>query len=102
MIRTAITRRISTAIVALGFAIFGALNIGTLPVDFLPSVKYPLIKLSIVWPGATPDDIDRNLADPSERQIASVDGLDYLTSSALEGLYQLDVNYRYGVDVDVA
>lgn len=99
MIRTAITRRISTAIVALGLAIFGALNIGTLPVDFLPSVKYPLIKLSIVWPGATPDDIDRNLADPIERQVASVDGPDYLTSSALEGLYQLDVNYRYGVDV---
>lgn len=102
MIHTAITRRISTAIVALGLAIFGALNLGTLPVDFLPSVKYPLIKLSIVWPGATPDDIDRNLADPIERQVASVDGLDYLTSSALEGLYQLDVNYRYGVDVDVA
>ena len=102
MIRTAITRRVSTAILALGLAIFGALNIGTLPVDFLPSVKYPLIKLSIVWPGATPDDIDRNLADPIERQMASVDGLDYLTSSALEGLYQLDVNYRYGVDVDVA
>lgn len=102
MIRTAITRRISTAIVAFGLAIFGALNLRTLPVDFLPSVKYPLIKLSIAWPGATPEDIDRNLADPIERQVASVDGLDYLTSSALEGLYQLDVNYRYGVDVDVA
>lgn len=102
MIRSAIARRISTAILALGLAIFGALNLKTLPVDFLPSVKYPLIKLSIVWPGATPDDIDRNLADPIERQVASVDGLDYLTSSALEGLYQLDVNYRYGVDVDVA
>lgn len=102
MIGSAITRRISTAILALGLAIFGALNLRTLPVDFLPSVKYPLIKLSIVWPGATPEDIDRNLADPIERQIASVDGLDYLTSSALEGLYQLDVNYRYGVNVDVA
>ena len=102
MIRSAITRHVSTAILALGLAVFGALNLRTLPVDFLPSVKYPLIKLSIVWPGATPDDIDRNLADPIERQIASVDGLDYLTSSALEGLYQLDVNYRYGVNVDVA
>ena len=102
MIKAAISRRVSTAILALGLAIFGALNLGTLPVDFLPSVKYPLIKLSIIWPGATPEDIDRNLADPIERQMASVDGLDYLSSSALEGLYQLDVNYRYGVDVDVA
>jgi HAE1 family hydrophobic/amphiphilic exporter-1 len=102
MIRTAITRRISTAVLALGLALFGALNLRELPVDFLPSVKYPLIKLSITWPGATPEDIDRNLADVIERQLASVDGLDFLNSSALEGLYQLDVNFRYGVDVDTA
>ncbi|HOO93702.1 MAG TPA: efflux RND transporter permease subunit, partial [Opitutales bacterium] len=61
-----------------------------------------LIKLSIAWPGATPDDIDRNLADPIERELASVDGLDFLSSSSLEGLYQLDVNCRYGVNVDTA
>ncbi|BDV01881.1 cation transporter [Thermodesulfomicrobium sp. WS] len=102
MIKTAISRRVSTAILALGLAIFGALNLNMLPVDFLPSVKYPLIKLSIVWPGATPEDIDRNLADPIERQLSSVDGLDFLSSSSMEGLYQLDVNYRYGVDIDVA
>lgn len=102
MIKAAISRRVSTAILALGLAIFGALNLNMLPVDFLPSVKYPLIKLSIVWPGATPEDIDRSLADPIERQISSVDGLDFLSSSSMEGLYQLDVNYRYGVDIDVA
>ncbi|MBS0043810.1 efflux RND transporter permease subunit [Shewanella sp. M16] len=102
IIKAAISRRISTAVLAFGLAIFGALNLNMLPVDFLPSVKYPLIKLSIVWQGATPEDIDQNLADPIERELASVDGLDYLSSSAIEGLYQLDVNYRYGVDVDVA
>ncbi|EDY82913.1 RND transporter, HAE1/HME family, permease protein [Verrucomicrobiia bacterium DG1235] len=102
MLRQAINKRIATAVIALGFALIGAINLRQLPVDFLPDIKYPLIKLSIVWRGATPDDIDRNLADPIERQMASVDGLDYLSSSSLEGLYQLDVNFRYGVDVDVA
>jgi hypothetical protein len=43
---------------------------------------------TLIWTGATPEDIDRNLADPIERQLAAVDGLDYLSSSALEGLYQ--------------
>lgn len=102
MIQTAIRRRISTLTLVLGLALFGALNLPRLPVDFLPDIAYPLIKLSIVWTGATPEDIDRNLADPIERQLASVDGLDYLSSSALEGIYQLDVNFRYGVSVDVA
>lgn len=102
LLRTAISNRVSTAIIALGFAVIGVLNLSRIPVDFLPDINYPLIKLSISWPGATPEDIDRNLADPIERQLASVDGLDYLTSSSLEGLYQLDVNFQYGVDVDVA
>jgi hydrophobe/amphiphile efflux-1 (HAE1) family protein len=102
MIRTAIVRPISTLVLVLGLALFGVLNLARLPVDFLPDITYPLIKVSIAWPGATPEDIDRNLADPIERQLAAVDGLDYLSSSALEGLYQLDVNFRYGVDVDTA
>jgi len=102
MIRTAIERRIATAVLALGLALFGAYSARQIPVDFLPSIKYPLVKISIEWPGATPEDIERNLAEPIERQLASVDGLDYLSSSSLEGLYQLDVSFRYGVDVDVA
>ena len=102
MIRAAITRPISTLVLVLGLALFGATNLTRLPVDFLPDITYPLIKLSIVWPGATPEDIDRNLADPIERQLAAVDGLDYLSSSAMEGLYQLDVTFRYGVEVDTA
>lgn len=102
MIRSAINRQISTAVLALGLAIFGAISIRGIAVDFLPPIKYPLVKLSIEWPGATPEDVERNIAEPIERQMASVDGLDFISSSSLEGLYQLDVNFRYGVDVDVA
>jgi multidrug efflux pump subunit AcrB len=88
VIRTAIARPISTLVLTLGLALFGATNLARLPVDFLPDITYPLIKLSIAWPGATPEDIDRNLADPIERQLAAVDGLDYLPSSAIDILFQ--------------
>lgn len=42
------------------------------------------------------------MADPIERQITTVDGLDYLESSSIEGMYTLVANFRYDVDVDVA
>ncbi len=102
MIQAAVRNRISTLVLALGLALFGAFNLPRIPVDFLPDITYPLVKLSIEWKGATPEDIDRNLADPIEREMASVEGLDFLSSSSLEGLYQLDVNFRYGVNPDVA
>ena len=61
-----------------------------------------MIKVHVWWRGATPDEINTNLADPIERQMATVDGLDYLESSSIEGMYTLVANFKYGVNVDVA
>lgn len=92
----------STSAIVLALMVLGIYGFIFLPVDFLPSVKYPMIKLHIWWRGATPEDIDKNLADPIERQMATVDGIDYLDSSSIEGMYTLLINFKYGVDVDVA
>lgn len=61
-----------------------------------------MIKVHVWWRGATPEEIDRNLADPIERQMATVDNLDYLESSAIEGMYTLLVNFEYRVEIDEA
>ena len=61
-----------------------------------------MIRIHVWWRGATPDEINVNLADPIERQIATVDGLDTMESSSIEGMYTLVANFKYSVNVDVA
>lgn len=95
-------RRLATSAIVLALVVLGLYGLWRLPVDFLPSVTYPLIKVHIWWPGATPEEIDKSLADPIERQMATVDDIDYLDSSSIEGMYTLQANFKYGVDVDVA
>lgn len=95
-------RKFSTLAILLGLLVLGAAAFFSLPVNFLPDMTYPLIRVSIQWPGATPEEIDRSIADPVERQMASVDGVDYIESSITEGNYRLLLNFRYGVDVNVA
>jgi multidrug efflux pump subunit AcrB len=95
-------RPLSTAAVALTVLLLGAYGLAKLPVNFLPDVTYPPIRVHIWWHGATPEELDRQVADPVERQLSTVDGLDYLESSSIEGMYTLLVNFRYGTDVDVA
>lgn len=73
-----------------------------LPVNFLPDMTYPMVKLNIFWSGATPEEIERSLADPIERQMMTVDGLDFLESSFIKGMYSLIANFGYGVNIDVA
>ena len=97
-----VKRRIAASVIVLALVVLGLYGMIRLPVNFLPDITYPLIKVHIWWPGATPEEINLQLADPIERQMATVDGLDYLESSSIEGMYTLQVNFRYGVDVDVA
>jgi HAE1 family hydrophobic/amphiphilic exporter-1 len=89
------------AIIA-AFAVLGFYGFQKLPVDYLPGITYPLVKVQIKWPGASPDEIDREIADPVERIMSTVDNLDHLESSAIEGMYTLMVNFEYGISVDIA
>ncbi|MBI4962805.1 MAG: efflux RND transporter permease subunit [Desulfomonile tiedjei] len=99
---SAVRRRIATSAIVIALVVLGVYGLWQLPVNFVPNITYPLIRLYISWPGATPEEIDKDLADPVERQLAAVDGLDYLESSSIEGLYTVLVNFKYGVDVNVA
>lgn len=97
-----VKKKIATSAIILALVVLGLYGIYRLPVDFLPNVTYPMVKVHIWWRGATPEEIDKNIADPIERQMATVDNLDYLESSSIEGMYTLLVNFKYGVDVNVA
>ena len=94
--------RLATSAIVFTLLVLGIYGLVQLPVDLIPDITYSLIKIHIWWRGATPEDINKNIADPIERQMATVNGIDYLYSSSIEGMYTLEANFRYGVNVDVA
>ncbi len=99
---TAINRPVATVVLTLSAIVMGFFGYFNLPTDFLPEITYPMVKVYVYWRGATPEEINDNIADPVERVMSTVDDLDYLESSTIEGMYQLLVNFEYGTDVDVA
>ena len=100
--RYAVHRKLATGAIVIAFVVLGVYGFWRLPVNYLPNITYPLIKIQIKWAGATPEEIDRDIADPVERLMSTVDHLDYLESSSIEGLYNLNVHFEYGTDVDIA
>ncbi len=98
------TIKYKTAATAIILALFvlGFYGFMRLSVDFLPNMTYPLIRVNIWWKGATPGEIEKNIADPIERQISTIDDLDFMESSSTEGRYSLAINFNYGIDVNVA
>ncbi len=73
-----------------------------MPTNMLPDITYPMVKVYVYWPGATPEQMENEVAMVVERKMATVDNLDYIESTCEEGVYTLLVNFDYSVDRDIA
>lgn len=98
----AIKRPVGTIMLAITLMVVGALSFFQLPVNLLPDITYPMVKVYVYWDGATPEQIENEIATVIERKIATVDRLDYIESNSEQGLYGLMVNFDFSADRDVA
>ena len=100
--RQSINRPVAVAVLMIAVAVIGVFGFTGLPVNLLPDITYPLVKVYVYWRGATPEEIEDNIAEIIEPRMATVDKLDYLESQCSEGLYTLLVNFDYSANRDVA
>jgi len=59
--------------------------------------QFPVIA---VFPGTSPEDMEDLVADPLEKRIAALDNIKRIRTSIGDGTVVMQVEYRYGVDVD--
>lgn len=97
-----IKRPAGTIILMIVLMTLGIAGFFRLPTNMLPDITYPMVKVYVYWPGATPEQIENEVASVVERKMATVDNLDYIESMSEEGVYTLLVNFDFSVDRDVA
>lgn len=98
----AIRRPIGTAALASVVLVLGLFFANRLPVDLLPEVVYPLVRVDVSYPGVAPEVIEEQVTRPLERQLASTEGLTLMASEAEEGMTDISLLFRYGTDLDLA
>ena len=99
---TSIKKPVSVLILMVAVCVIGIISFIGLPTNLLPDITYPLVKVYINWRGATPEEIEDDIAEIVEQKMATVDNLDYMESQCTEGLYTLLVNFSYDADRDIA
>ena len=57
---TAITvrKRMATSLIIISLIVLGLYGLLRLPVDFLPDITHPLVRVIVYWRGATPEEIE--------------------------------------------
>src|SRR5215213_1484863 len=84
-----------TAMVALVvFGIFALLNLHT---DEFPDIQQPVVGVTIVYPGASPSEVTREIIDPVEDAIFGISGVDgeKSTCSATDGLASCTIFFEF-------
>ena len=93
----AIKKPIVTVTVMVALVAFGIAALLNLQTDEFPDVQQPMIVVSIPYPGASPETVEREVVEPVEEALSGINGVDWskTTSNSIDGLAQLLVVFDY-------
>ena len=80
----------------------GVVTYSNIPKESNPDVPIPVIYVSIVHDGISPEDAERMLVKPMERELRSIDGVKEMKATAGEGFASITLEFIAGLDSDAA
>src|SRR5207237_10019449 len=95
-------RRVGTTLLAIGLFLVGMVAYVFLPVSAVPSVDFPLIRVSATRPGADPSVMASTVAAPLERRLGEIAGINQITSTSSLGTTSIQLQFTIGRDIDRA
>ncbi len=93
-----IKRPVFATMMMVTLVVLGIIAYGRLAIDEYPDVTYPVVMVQTSYPGSSPEVMERDVSRPIEQALNTVQGLDEITSTSLDGTsivraqLKLDVN----------
>ncbi len=100
--RLAVNRPVTTLMACLIVAILGINSLSKLAIDLMPDVTLPVVSITTVYQGASPEEIETVLTRPLEQALGAVEGVEQLTSTSLEGSSIIRAQFAWGTNLDSA
>lgn len=97
-----IKKPILITMVVMSFAVIGLYSFLRLGVDNWPEVNFPFGVVSVVYPGAGPEEIESQVIKPIEDELTTIAGIRHITSQCLENRGLIFVEFELGTEIDFA
>ena len=96
-----IRRKVAMTCIILMLAILGVFAYRKIGIDLLPKFDVPYVQVTAIYPGASPEEIEVDVAKRIEDAIASLEGLKHITTVCMENAAALTLEFELGTDVDI-
>ncbi|HEX9765016.1 MAG TPA: efflux RND transporter permease subunit [Candidatus Acidoferrales bacterium] len=102
IIHDAIKYPVTTSVGVILLVLFGGIALFRLPIQLTPDVEEPEITVTTVWPGASPQEIEREIVQEQEEQLKALEGMIKMESSSSESVGSITLTFQVGTPVDAA
>jgi HAE1 family hydrophobic/amphiphilic exporter-1 len=97
-----ITRPVFATVLMLSLVTLGIASYRRLAIDLYPSVEIPVITIVTVYPGGSPEAVEREVSKRIEEAVHPIAGVRHVGSSSREGVSQIFVEFELEVSADRA
>ncbi len=100
IVRLALRRPLSVAVMALLMLVLGVLSFGLMNVDIFPAINLPVVMVVWNYPGLSAFDVERRMVFISERAYSTtVNGIEHIESESINGIGLLKVYFQPETDI---
>ena len=97
-----VRRPVFATMLILSLTVVGIFSFNSLGVDLFPKIDLPTITVSVVNPGASPQEIETEITDKVEGAVNTISGIDELRSTSVEGVSQVFITFLLEKNADIA
>lgn len=98
--RFSLKNSVAVFIIAILLVLGGVYSFSQLKVDQFPEIEFPQISVEAVYPGASPDDVDKQVVSKLETALKGIEGSTKITSSAYESIGIINIEFPFDTDMD--
>ncbi len=70
--------------------------------ETIPDITVPIVSVTTVYPGATPDQVADEVSEPLEKLVANVEGVTSVSSTSYQNASSLQIEFNFGTDMEKA
>lgn len=97
-----VRRPVFATMLILSITVVGMFSFRSLGVDLFPKIDLPTITVTVVNPGASPQEVETEITDKVEGAVNTISGIDELRSTSVEGVSQVFITFLLEKNADIA
>ncbi len=99
--KISVKKPVTVIMITLIFLIFGVVSFTNLSTSLMPSIDLPIGIVSVIYPGASPDEMETLVSSPIESTLETVENVKSIQSISSEFSSLVIVEFNDGTDIDM-